>query len=991
MANVVTASPIKEKRGLIDASEKPLRRSPPGEPQLEEDWPVLFPEKPTRPGTLQEMAQQERIYSLPQVTSMKDKEGHPIHTTTGSKIPTIQRKPVSGISRVPFRQSIERRPAQKINIRKLQATDGNKSSAASDTSSKNVNGTAVGKYKQSPTLVDKTRGVDMSSSAAAAEESRDQSQGFLNPRQTRTSSLRARISAGSLVTEGPSSATKVIGFTDFTTINERRITPPTTRLQPRTGSKSPSRPSPVGRQAKAPRSPVNPQGNSAPANFVVRSGRPEVQLRPNGSHTSLRATRTPSPTPRLRPPKRPAPVVPKPNDPSQAATITDGSDSNMSVSEKRKSGIPVLRRKAGGLTADSVKDAERSSKELSILNKQKEANGPTRDIADTDIGEEVNKDVDAAKVSDKPTSGHRPNTTPLKERVTVKGSTKTSPTSPTSPPSAVKVRRLSRISPEHGPILKISPSADKFIMGKESGKGNEIATKVQNGKNLHRAVVTKELRKASSVSEKATTAKPTTPGRPVSAGGEFQLSSRQLTKDLETREKRTRSADATLSPTPRMTRNAVCGPPSNSRNSDVTVPGADDPFFDAKSQFEGAAGNNNDELAVAVAENTPNTGVAEGTVVDDEAKMGGDSWISPSSKASGSVRSSDTVMVAREFLPASVQENPFELCNPSEAEQVTSGPEAPLPCMLDCTQNTRLKNVDTGKIVAKDTNTTPDQLACSPKAKSTPARRFPHSANSSGSVFPPRGSSRAAVPNYTNAIPSRTALETARVDPHLPKDFQPIQDKLGMSKGVPSTRIGSAASSSKRDSIARESNKTQGSISKGMLSNFRGLFHKRSSDTPGSSTLRPTKKSKKVAVATTGSPYPNISDVHPSHRPTRHGRNGLTTRPTTPVQGTQSPSRAPTPSPDSPMPSEAYAAAQKAVRILNSLIVESAGPRKDRCVELCQFMVAAMTQARDARMAMEQAQQAADKAEFNYMLTQQSVLNMAKAVQDCERLMEGEI
>lgn len=59
LAQVVTGSPIKESRCLIDASEKPLRRSPPGKPHQEEEWPVLFPEKPTSPATLRDLHGQD--------------------------------------------------------------------------------------------------------------------------------------------------------------------------------------------------------------------------------------------------------------------------------------------------------------------------------------------------------------------------------------------------------------------------------------------------------------------------------------------------------------------------------------------------------------------------------------------------------------------------------------------------------------------------------------------------------------------------------------------------------------------------------------------------------------------------------------------------------------------------------------------------------------------------------------------------------------------
>lgn len=60
LAQLVTGSPIKETRCLIDASEKPLRRSPPGKPHQEEEWPVLVPEKPITPATLRELDVQDK-------------------------------------------------------------------------------------------------------------------------------------------------------------------------------------------------------------------------------------------------------------------------------------------------------------------------------------------------------------------------------------------------------------------------------------------------------------------------------------------------------------------------------------------------------------------------------------------------------------------------------------------------------------------------------------------------------------------------------------------------------------------------------------------------------------------------------------------------------------------------------------------------------------------------------------------------------------------
>lgn len=971
-----------------------MRRSPPGKPQQEEDWPVLFPEKPTTPGTLQEMARQEGPYPLMRSSSTKDKERYPIRENARSNIPSVQRKPLKSGSQSSSSQSIDRKPVQRSNVRNMQAPSQNKPITATDSSSKDAGETGSERDLRTATSADKIQGVDMSSSAAAVEKSIDKPQNFSHPRQTRTSSLRARISAGSFVTEGPSSTTKVVGFTDFTTINEYSTTTSSKGLRPRGGSRSPTCSPSTGRQASNTRGSFRPQGGRAPAKFVVRSRRSEVHLR-SSSRTSLRSARTPSPAPGLRPPNRPAPAVPNSYEQKQAALVAGEGASKLPVPGLRKSSIPVLRRTASGSTDDHVSRAGFNSNNESGAKKREQTNGKGLAIfedvstADADVGTEDINDTTAVEMSDTSTScdyfGDCSNTTQPEEQITADEAIKD------SPQRAVRIKRLSKISPEHGPVLKISPSADRLILGIESGKENESAAKPKKSKDLHRAVVTKELRKASLETEQGATVKQIPRGRPFSTAGDLQLTSRHLTTDSKAREKKTKSADATYSlPTAHIIQGFKTVSRSKARESDETFQGTDDPFFDAKSQFEGAARNNKEEAAITAHGDVGNAAITESALISNEETFEEDSWISPMRNASGSNRASDTVPVTPAFLPVTVREHLSGLYDDSNGERVTSGSEAPRSSMSDCTRNSYLETVDSDSDVADTTDTTGGKQPRSPEATSTPIPFVCTSDNWSLDRFPPRSSSRAAVPNFTTAPRPKTA-QGLTIDPHLSKDFQPIQDKLGLTKGVPSTRIDPEAPKSKRDSIARESNKIQGSISKGVLSNFRGLFHKRSSDTTEAASLKSTKKCKRVAITLTGSPYSPMSEVHPIHRPTLHCKTGSTTRPTTPDHLIQSPSTAATPSPLSPMPSEMATTGNLAMQICDSARRELPGPRKDRLLELGKFMVEAVTQARDAEKAMEEAKQAARKAEVSYMLTRKSVMDVARVVQDWRNMLDTEM
>ena len=255
---------------------------------------------------------------------------------------------------------------------------------------------------------------------------------------------------------------------------------------------------------------------------------------------------------------------------------------------------------------------------------------------------------------------------------------------------------------------------------------------------------------------------------------------------------------------------------------------------------------------------------------------------------------------------------------------------------------------------------------------STPEQPKGEGSGHCSASFPPRSSSRAAVPDYT----------ISSVSPHqseirLSDEFVNRQNKLGESVGLNTLQL-DCNGTVKRDSVAHSSNKSQGSISKGMLSNFRGLFHKRSGD----NGVKHEKA--KHHITKNGSPFPPMSEIHPIHRPTL----ASTSRSKRPAMRLDIPNQPPlTPAYQSPRPSELATTTTLAMEILDLARLENSSPKRERYFELGKVMVEAVTQVRDAEKAMMEATQAARKAEVSYLLCAQSVSDIAKKVQEWKTLM----
>lgn len=955
-AQLVTGSPIKEARCLIDASEKPLRRSPPGKPHQEEEWPVLFPEKPTTPATLRELHSQDTHKPVLRLTS-RDEENLPAlanlevssakvelnPTGKSSSCQPIQSKPVS------MEESLITTSASL----KQQAVPVQTFPIDRDGTGPNVPATAA----KTLAISDPKSPFDLSASASALEKLAHESRKFPEPRPTRTSSLRARISTGNLTTN-----TKVVGFTDFTTIKESSgiAEQGTSRIPSDSLSVSKSSSQSTAPGKKPSLGPV--RVNRAPAKFVASSRRPTVPHRPS-SRGSLRGdTHDQTTVDGISPPRR--------NTLGVAASkiceleIAKGTEerSEPTVPERRRRSIPLLR----GVVRDGV-DYDEDNADITKLALTATTESKLRPQRGFNVFNDRKSATSGATVASavydaryKQKYGQEPHsrTKKAEKRTALEAVRK-------SPRSNYQIKRLSMTSPEHGPTLRISPSAERLIMGRDSDVENQQDLKKKQSNDLRRTVVTNELRKTVTDVDFGSGSRGHDEGSHMSASLP-QSRSRVyiMDDDVQPKEEESTATDPAL-PSSRLDL-------GRSGRKNTGSLSNEDPFFDAQPRLS-HNGRANVEVCPAVVAISDGINANVDTPKDAQKIISMDeaSWISPMPKKVNSLRLSDAMPVTPAFLPVSMLEH---VHHPAQVETL-----ADLTYSTQRVQNSLETKLD-GAMV-------PDDLLSAPKHSDQ------YRLSTSPGDFPPRSSSRVQAHDYTVNIATNNSPPVLPTDvgKHQSHDFRSRQNKLGEEFGWGSEQLDFTKSNAKRDSTARESYKSQGSQSKGVLSNFRDLFHMRSGDTPElRSSSKVAKKGKgKISITSNGSPFPPMSEVHPIHRPTlaSTSRNrAAISIDKTPLPPCEFPSRNNTttdvtPAFQSPAPTEICTTTALALQVIGSARLEPSSPKRDRLLELGQMLVDTLAQAREAQKAMEEAKHAARRAEVSYMLCKKSVHEVAKCVE----------
>lgn len=283
----------------------------------------------------------------------------------------------------------------------------------------------------------------------------------------------------------------------------------------------------------------------------------------------------------------------------------------------------------------------------------------------------------------------------------------------------------------------------------------------------------------------------------------------------------------------------------------------------------------------------------------------------------------------------------FSIVNPKAPVKPVSDAVPVVSALLPESMRDHVKKIDHASYVARE-----DEI----KARGepvTPTKKL-------DDEFPPRSSSHTKHPDYTASISS---FEQNEIEPKSDAgDFFPPLTLMASHRQMSSQTI--LADTSKRDSTAHSS---QSSLSKGLKSGFRGLFHsKRSTDTLNSSINK-----KPIKVAAAGSPTISMSDIHPLYRPTAASPNR--TKP--PVQRSNR-------TPDTP-PTEMSNTTAMAMGLLESVRQERSSPKKMRLLSMGKLVVDAITQARNAEKAYEEAKMAAREAEIASELCNRSVSELA--------------
>ena len=496
------------------------------------------------------------------------------------------------------------------------------------------------------------------------------------------------------------------------------------------------------------------------------------------------------------------------------------------------------------------------------------------------------------------------------------------------PAEVMTEKRLSMKSPDHGPTLKIYRSAEKVIMGEGHKTDNSQGTKKRNSADLRRLVATKELRKA----------------RSASTGTLLESVATNDLVDSELYRKEGKEVDGKNCTLPtNYYQPHSDGSTKNLSISDTSkLPEIDDPFFDAK--------------AVATKANDDSNSAEKNQQYSDDFHP----------VTTPGVENFD--VASEEPLDASI------------SKQTVSMPEV----------NQSLSDHSISFPPRSSSQATVPDFTVSPTEID---RRFSDEflIRQNKSIISPtkvgtRFSDEFVICQNKHTV-SPPGLETLFSD-----EFTLRQNNLGKTHGLNTVEY--ISDCHKRASTGRSSSQSQVSASKGgVLSNFRGLFHHKRG--LNNAANRPMTKGKaKMKITTDGSPFPPISEIHPYHRPTpnssvssrRHSTRG-TPNFSLPEHMTIPPS----PSYQSPGLSGIAIATDMAIHICDSARSQSTIPKTECYLQMSAMMIKAVNQARDAQKALEEAKQAARKAEVASLLCEKAVADMVKNAQEYKNFVDSRL
>jgi hypothetical protein len=964
VATVQTSSPI-VRRSLIDAKEKPLRRSISPCPAADrgEEWPALSPSRPTTPNAPQDMARKD---SFQLAKELKDKKTRSCLTPTPDH---------------PLSDNDDRNPAEIQAAAKV----GGVHELPDDTTQQKYPPDALAeesKFGETPAApADNEETHELTQSSGAVKPLKD---GCLHDHADKSSMPTSQKGIST------SSAFPTLSQPNGAAVKASRLPQPLSAPGPIRNSVSPrrntdGRSSPHG---SASRRPV--YGHPISTGVALSGSRAYARRRlPQHTRSSAHTLHTiPGDVPGLVAVKHSAKLkqlddrrtsIPRPsyrfhhqdevesegdvfvaNSPEDTASTNHltskkvrgsefGSDDGYEAEvEHFRRKLPQSRTEGHVSKSDHILTNDKETAD--VFDAQSDASASTRSSFDGENPASTTAYGDHTRSSstEKSTSNTNPFLNSARQRELI------------DKPSH-RVKRLSAISPEHGPVLRISDSAERIIMGYGSEEdpkdGDTQARKRNSVPDLRRSVVIKELRKS-------------TEGL---LNGRLSLS-RSLTSRSLTRHEHDEGSDERLSLIEPSYLHNEAGGSTSSRS--VCEP---------------------EELSPPKHGSTADGGGPQDETISDRAQKPVRSmsteWPLKSAEHTTTIPEKDNQHVSEDEVSWI---SPMQL--PAPATVIADDSPAPVT-------NSETEVVDTHSgrhpmnFDRADSSSSNDHRLTTtyPKSAPTGLRRVPGSINAN-SHFPPRTSSRANTPNLSTR--SRAQINLSSV-PEIPNRFQSAREshlsdefRLRKSTTVDSATLRNSIHNLKDGDApkfstptAREVTKPQLSSAKGMLSNFKGLFHKKSMETPTASS--PAKSKGSAPLNRTGRPDVDgspFATYHSrtvpakarivSHKPPHVGPRLVATpqeafRDVPPGKPLQSPG----------LDSDDFRqATDLTMRVLDAARAEDDGARRGRLLQLGQLMVEAVTGARDAEKAMEEAKQAAARAEVHCMRAKKSVLEITERV-----------
>ncbi|MCJ1281059.1 hypothetical protein MMC26_000377 [Xylographa opegraphella] len=887
IAQVIEAEPVSGlDRGIIDALEKPLTRSPPGEPNNMEEWPVLNPEKPVPKSEIHELDSRTCLRArLPRLLI----PGKDCSMTQDRDLDNKDQIGDPSINNSAFSYSIPPRAALLTGMGLLQPESTCPTS--SDTKKNLTTDTKVG---QSVVECEVTQALNIQQSpvpvsripqAIVHKSSRAQKPPPV-PRQTRTSNLRAGLASSNAEKNNPIN----------TTTTSTKSKPAEQTVQ----------------SSHAIRGKSYPDGCRAPTKMVPGSRRSSRDFR-QGSQVTLPESHS------ISLPTGPSPRKNSLKHGVRACVASEnGQVSNMQAVAHESTNGKYLHEHTQYYELDDTSPSSPTGTTLVSTDRVKHT--LHHEFA---VYEEPSKQV--APIHNNGMDVTVPSTTN-----TIDNEGPTPLTGQASRTRAYTMKRLSRFAPTHGPTLWISHSADRLIMGqKEFCKENVSSSAIKN-KDLRCMITGKEFRK----SRDGPALRPHTVSelnRPVSSQGLVRSDSQRDLDSSEFRKKRSHSISIDYSLRRLHLQHDVVLNGASSRSTVTSI--GDDPFFDARSHLEDAR---------FVDGRSEATSQHKRQSLYEDAIVGESSWISSLPERALSIKPRRAPSTVSRLKVATNQDDP----NPVAVDSTTENDN-------------------------KDEKPT----ICQEQALKTPARAERDTAGSP-EIFPPRSSSHTPVPDFTLNEPAFSDYKK-----YPAKGTMLLQGNVDQdSTRTTSFRSQIAGYTSYGGSTTQESTISLASTSKSVFSNVRGFFHKRASDKGllGTSSKK-TVRISKAHINSKGSPSLPVPDAQRLDRTTVFSKNRNASK-SDRAQPTDI--MLDTPVLESPRKSELSNNTALAMDILETARHEPSSPKKERLLELGKIMVNALTQARDAEKAMEEAKQAARKAEISYMLCTKSVSEIAKSVQD---------